>query len=126
DERGGTEKLNHEVAITNRVKAVARDAVKTEHPCDSIAIDGVRRSRERRRAQRQDVHALAGIHETFSIAGQHFEVRQTPMSEQNRLGALQMSVTRNDRLAIRFRQSEQSFLGALQETGGPIYFIAQP
>src|SRR5438552_392900 len=102
DERCCADELDTEITIADRIDTVARDAVKTESPRDGIAIDRICRSCQGRRAERQHVDALAGIYQTFLIARQHFEVRQTPVGEQNRLGTLKMSVTRNDRVAIRF------------------------
>ena|SRR5437667_11551881 len=115
-ERRVTYKLDTEVTIADRIEAVARDTVKAQGPRNRIAIDWIRSSCQRRRPERQNVHALAQISEPFAIAGQHFKIRQTPMREQYWLGALQVGITRYHGFAICFSQLDKSCLRVAQST----------
>src|SRR5262249_39317530 len=60
-------------------------------------VDREARAGERARAERQLVGTLAAVGEAAAIARQHLAVRVQVMGGQDRLGALEMRVARQDR-----------------------------
>src|SRR5690348_13662968 len=91
-ERGGSEKIDHEVAVRDRVEAVVADAPEAKLACDRNAIDRQRGARQRSRAERHHVRALERLGKTVAVTREHLDVSGQVMSQRYRLRALEMSV----------------------------------
>src|SRR5712691_2070252 len=126
DERRRAGELDNEIAIADSVQAVSGNGIKAERACDRIAIDRIRSSCQRRRAERQYVDPLAHFGEPFSITGQHFEISQAPVRKHDRLRALQMGVTWNHRLTVCLGEIEEGFLRISERRCDAIYLFSQP
>src|SRR6266850_28833 len=126
DKRGRAGELDNEIAIADSVQAVSGNGLKAESARDRIAIDRIRSSCQRGRAEWQYFYPLAHFCDPLSITGQHFEISQTPVRKHNRLRALQVGVTRNHRLTMCFGEIEERFLRISQRGCDAIYFFSQP
>src|SRR5262249_14283919 len=91
-----------------------------------FGIDGVESSRQCRGTERHDVDPLPNIVQALAVPRQHFKISQTPVSEQNRLGALQMGVPGQNNLLISLGKKEKRCLRLAQETIQLIDFPPQP
>src|SRR5688572_2574954 len=103
-----THKLNREVAIRNRVEAVARYTLETQLPGHGFAVDRKARSGESARSKRQDVHSLAYVAKPLTVARQHFKISETPMCPHDRLCPLEMCVAGQHRLIVTARGIDQT------------------
>ena len=92
--------LQHMIAIGHAVEAVAGGGGKAQPAGQLLAVDLIRRPRQRAAAQRADVEALQRVLQTAFVTRQHFNVGQTPVREGHRLGALQVGVPRHYRVLI--------------------------
>src|SRR5262249_38381818 len=90
------ERLQDEVPISDRIKRISGRAREAECLRRHVAIYRKRGARERRRAQRRLVEALARVGKTRTIAPQHLDIGQKMMAESDRLGRLQMCKARHD------------------------------
>src|SRR5438034_11655461 len=88
-DRCGAERFEHEIAIGDCIDAVGGGAVKAQRRRETGAVDWVRRARQCAAAEWALIGALAGVGESRRVALEHFNVRQTPVREEDRLGALQ-------------------------------------
>src|SRR5678816_2867357 len=110
DERAGADKLNTKIAIAHRVYTVPRNAFEPKPARYRFAVNRKRGTRQRRGTERHDVNPPANLAEPLAIAGQHFEVSQTPVCEEYRLGALQMRITGKDRFGVGLSEVQQGGL----------------
>ena len=106
-DRRGREKLRDEIAIRDRVHAVARRARESELGCHQLRVDRQRRARDRSRAQWQNVRARVCVTHALVVAREHVVVREQVMAEQHRLGTLQMRVPGHDGVDVRLRRLAQ-------------------
>src|SRR5262245_10495488 len=86
------DELQHEIAIARHIEAVRRYRIEAELLAHELAIDRHRRPRERRRAERKHVDALAAVTKPFAVALKFFDVRQEVVRRQNGLRPLKMRV----------------------------------
>ena len=101
---GARAELDGEVAIAHRIEGVRGDAVEAERVCGIGAVYGKRRPRQRRRAERRDIHARATLAEPLAVAVGHFEPGQQMVAECHRLGCLQVREAGHRVGAVAFRQ----------------------
>ncbi len=66
-----------------------------------FAIQRQNRSGHRARAQRTNIQPLAAVAQPIDVAQKHLDIRQQPMRNQHRLGALQMRVRPASQLVAR-------------------------
>src|SRR6185369_15829262 len=111
DQRTRAQKLHREIPIAHGVETVARNSFEAKRRCQCFAINWKRCARQRRRAERHHVYTSTHLREALSIAFKHLDVGEAPVSQQDRLRTLQVRVSGNDDLAIRFGKVEQSGLG---------------
>src|SRR5262249_30222951 len=81
---------------------------------------------ERRGAERQDVDALAGVAQSFAVALEFLDVREEVMRREDRLGPLQMGVSRQDQVAIALGSFEERPLQSEQEAVRRVDGVADP
>ncbi len=86
--------LHHVIPIGDRIQAVAGGAAKAHVERQGFAVDGVGGTRQRTAAERAGVEALEGILQTGVVPLEHLHIGQRPVSEGDRLGPLQVGVTR--------------------------------
>ncbi|MNK88119.1 hypothetical protein D3C87_1080730 [compost metagenome] len=86
--------LHHVIPIGDRIQTVAGGAAKAHIERQRFPVDGVRRTRQSAAAERAGVEALEGILQTGVIPLQHLHIGQRPVGEGDRLGTLQVGVTR--------------------------------
>ena len=98
------------VAIGNAVEAVAGGRGKAQPAGQLLAVDFIRRPRQRAAAQRANVQTLQGILKTALVTGQHLNVGQAPVGKRHRLRALQVSIARHHCVLIRLRRLNQRTL----------------
>ena len=90
DERGAGGELDREVAVGDRVQRVRRDVLEAQLARDPLAVDREGGAGERRRAQRQHVHAPAAVGEPRAVALEHRRVGEQVVAEGDRLRDLQV------------------------------------
>ena len=73
-------------AVAHRVEGVRGDVVEAEGGRGVDAVYGERRPRQRRRAERRDVHARAALPESLPVAVGHFEPGQHMVAECHAAG----------------------------------------
>ena len=98
------------VAIGNAVEAVACGRGKAQPAGQLLAVDFIRRPRQRAAAQRANVEALQRVLQAAFVTRQHFNVGQTPVCERHRLGTLQVSVPRHHRVLVMLGSLHQRAL----------------
>ena len=84
--------------------AMGSSAMKPKRRATSARSIGKRRARQRRRAQRQHVHAAAAIRQPLAVALQFFAVCQPVVRRQHRLGALHVRVAGQNHVSASSRQ----------------------
>src|SRR3569832_1726695 len=89
------------------------------------AVDGITRAGERRRTERQHVHAFAAIGKTGAVARDHLEPREQVMAEGDRLRDLQVREAGHDGVGLALGKVEQRGLQTLQIGVERIDLIAQ-
>ena len=92
------QRLGDEVAIAHRVHRVREGFVKAEQLGGERRIDGERRSGERSRTQRRDVHACSRGTQSVHVAQQRPRVGVQVVAQHHRLCALEMRVARQVRV----------------------------
>jgi hypothetical protein len=103
-------KFGDEIAIADRIDAVLTNARKTELTGDERSIQDDSRSGERTRSEGQNICSSQAITEPVRVALERFDLGKHVMSEKDRLGALQMRVTRHDNIDMLLREMEQRAL----------------
>ena len=107
----GRQKLQREIAVTDRIKAVRRRPVKAQRLRRGMAINRERRPRQRRRPQGALIHPLARILKPAAVAREHLDIGQHVMPPCHRLGGLQMGKARHHpvrpRLGLRQERPHQ-------------------
>ena len=86
------ERFDREVAVRDRVEAVARSRCEPKLLGECFAIDRVARPGQCARAQRADVDARQCSVEPEHVPLKHLDVRQTPVPERHGLGRLEVRV----------------------------------
>ena len=94
EDGAGGEELHGVVAGSHRVHAVFEDLREPELVRDGLTVHGVGIPGERTGAHRRGRRPSAGGFETLAVARQRPEVGQQQMAEDDRLGALEMRVSR--------------------------------
>ena len=110
----GRKRLEHEVAVGDRVERVARRAVEAQGLRRHMAVDGEAGSGKGHGTQRVLVHALSRVGQTRTVARQHFHIGQQVVAEGHGLGDLQMGEARHDGGGMRFRLAGERQLQVLQ------------
>ncbi len=126
DERAGAGELDAEVAVAHGVEAVARHALEAERARDLFTVDRVTRPGERRRAERQHVHAPPDFTHALAVAREHLEVGETPVRPEHGLRALQVRVAGEHGVAVRLGQVQQRDLHVAQSGLDLVNLVAQP
>ena len=98
------------VTVGHAVEAVSGGGGKAQPPGQLLAVDLIRRSRQRAAAQRANVEALQRVLQAAFVARQHFDIGQTPVRERHRLGALQVGVPRHHRVLVLLGRLHQRAL----------------
>ena len=106
--RRAEEVFRHEVPIGHRVQRVLRNGVKAQHFARYFAVDGVGSPRERRAAQRHDVHALSERRKSVKIAQEHLRIRVEVLRAVDGLRLSQMRKSGHDIFDGLLRAGEQS------------------
>ncbi len=89
------------------VERIRRDRVEAQLARDARAVDRKRGARERGRAERQSVHALAAVGEALGVAREHRLVGQEVMAERHRLRDLQVREAGHDRVGVLLGQVDE-------------------
>ena len=90
------EEFEAEITVRDGVEAVGRYFGEVEQFGRDLAIDRIGRPGKRRRTERHDVGPFQPVLHPFRVARKHLVVGHQMVSEQHRLGPLQMGVTRHD------------------------------
>jgi hypothetical protein len=101
--------LHNKVPVSNGAQTVGVHRAEAEVPGHELAVNAKRVASERTHAQGASRHALLHTLEALQIALEESGVRQQPVREAHRLGALQMCVSRH--------QNGQCLLCALSADG---------
>src|SRR5881394_3745461 len=101
DHRETKQKFASEVAIADCIETILADASESEVACDQFAIKNDGGTSERAGAERQNVSSFQTIIKTFDIARERFDLAQQIVRKVNRLGALQMGISRHDKIEER-------------------------
>ncbi len=80
------QRLDHEVAVRDRVERVRADAVEAELRRRRLAIERIAGARQRARPERRDVDPGAGVGESAAVALGHLDVGQQVMREAGPAG----------------------------------------
>ena len=107
DQRSCSTEFNREIAVRHRIQRVVAHRIKAQCGSNTFTVNRKGRASQRRCTQRQAVHAFAAIEQTFSIAAEHFHIRQHMMTESNRLRHLHMGEARQYGIGILFCQINQ-------------------
>ena len=107
---GGGEGFEDEIAVRDGVEAVGGGAVEAQGPGRHLAVDGVGRAGQRRRAERAFIEAFAGVEQAPGVAAEHFHIGQQMVAEGHRLGILQMGEAGQDGVGFFFRTPDQRHL----------------
>ncbi len=94
---GGGERLQHEVAVRDRVERVRHRLVEAERLCGHGAVDWKGGAGERGGAQRRLVRPLARIRKTAAVARRHLHIGEQVVAEGHGLRGLQMGKARHHR-----------------------------
>jgi len=111
---GGGAELHREIAVAHRIKAVGVDVVEAEGRSGVAAVDRHRRARQGRSTERADVDPLQQIGQAGPVALGHLHVGQQVMGQADRLGPLQVGVTRDHHLGMGLGLGQQGPLEAHQ------------
>ena len=131
-QRGDTAKLHDEIPVADRVHRVLRQARlparinEPEQLCHQLALERQRRAGQRAAAQRTHIEPGQGFIQPLVVALQHLDISQQMMRQVNRLGTLQMGVTRNDHFTAAPAQFNQGALQRLNLPGQRDGLLAQP
>src|SRR5687767_5817951 len=110
-DEGGFE---NEIAVARYVKAIGGDAVEAEALGDVVTVDGKAAAGEGGDAEAGDIGAAAAIGQTLPIALEFFTVGQPVMRSEHWLGALQVSVARQDDVEISIAAADEGPLQGKQ------------
>ena len=102
------EVFEDEVAAAGRIHAVGRGGDEVEFARGDAAVNRQSSAGHCARAERAIVQACNAIFETRSVAEEHFDVSEEPVSDEDGFGALQMRISRHDRIARSFCLGEKS------------------
>ena len=94
-DRGGRQRLQHEVAVGDRIERIRHRPVEAERLRGHRAVDRERGAGERRGAERGFVEPLARIREAAAVARRHLDIGEQMMAEGHRLRGLQMGKARH-------------------------------
>ena len=108
-QRKRIDQLDGKITIAGRIHAVYGGAVETQVVGNGLAIQRKGRSRHRSGTQRTQICALAAIRQPLRIAAGHLDISQQPVCNQHRLSALQVRISRHDRIAGPLRARHQDF-----------------
>lgn len=126
DERGRRREFDREVAVGHRIERIGADAVEAERGRHRVTVDGIAGARERRRAERQPVHATAAVAHALGIAREHLDVGEQVMPERHRLRHLQMREAGHDGVRVLLRHVDEREAQVLQQVADAIDLAAQP
>ena len=96
-QRRHVHQLHHVIPVGDRIQAVAGGAGKAHVERQRFAVDGVGGARQRAAAERAGVEALEGILQPGMVPLQHLHIGQRPVGVGDRLGTLQVGITRQYR-----------------------------
>ena len=91
-ERGGEQRLRHEVAVRDRVERVLEPVREAERVGDVVGIERQARAGERAGPQRRHIGARDDALPAFDVAAERPQVREQMMREEHRLGPLEVGV----------------------------------
>ena len=124
-QRGEGAELDREIAVGDRVEAVARGCAEAELGRGEFAVDRIAGSGERRGAEWRDVHARAAVEQARVVALQHLVPCQHVVTEGHGLGGLQVREARHDGRGLARGELDQSLLQARELGGDGIDLVAQ-
>ena len=89
------ERLQHEVAVGDRVERIRHRPVEAERLRGHVAVERERGAGERGGAERRFVEPLARIGEAAAVARRHLDIGEEMVAEGHRLRGLQMREARH-------------------------------
>ena len=122
--RGG--ELDREVAVADRVDAVAADLGHAERLGHHLAVERVAGAGERGGAERQAIGAGVDLGHALGVAREHLDVGQQVMRERHRLGHLQVGEAGQDGLGVLVGELDQGALQLGQQRADAGDLVAQP
>jgi hypothetical protein len=114
-QRASRRELDRKVPIRNGVNAVRRYAIEFQLNRELLPVDVKTVPRESAGTQRHDINSPPYLGQPFEIARQHFEIGQAPMSPQNGLSFLQMSVAGDRCVSMPFGSVQKCLLERRQK-----------
>jgi hypothetical protein len=115
----GEQRVGHEVAVAHGVEAVVERGRETQLDGGEARVEGQRRAGQGAGAQRRHVGPPAGVDQPVDVAGQRPAVGQQVVSQQHRLGPLQVGVAGQVRIAGGPGPVEQHLLQLADPPGDP-------
>ena len=112
DRRRG-QRLQHEIAVGDRVQRIGHRVVEAERLRGRVAVDRKRRAGKGRGTQRRFIEPLARIRKAAAVARGHLDIGEQMMAERHRLRGLQMREARHHGCRMFARARHQRAL----ETG---------
>ena len=109
-DRAGRERLEHEVAVGDRVERIRRRAVEAERMRGHVAIERKRSAGERGGTERTFIEPRTRVFQPAAIARRHLHIGEKMMPERDRLRGLQMGKARHHGAGMRQRLLRQRLL----------------
>mmetsp|Transcript_69589 Transcript_69589/g.163584 ORF Transcript_69589/g.163584 Transcript_69589/m.163584 type:complete len:415 (-) Transcript_69589:1059-2303(-) len=125
-ERRSRRELDRKVTVADGVQAVLADALHAQRAGHALAVQRVAGAGQRGGAQRQAVHALAGVQQALSIPREHLHIRQQVVAEADRLCHLQVGEAGQDDLGVPLGLVHQHALKRRQQAVDLVDLAAQP
>ena len=122
----GSQELQREVAVGNRIQTVRHGAVKAKRQCRRGAINREGCSRKCGRAQGGLVQPAAAIGKAAAVALCHFIISHQVVAKRNGLRDLQMRKARHDAIGMFFGPCHQRRLECAQASIDFMGRIANP
>ena len=107
---GRRQKFHDIVTVADRVQGIAVNLLEIQLGGHELPVYGEGGACQRPRPQGHNIRPAVDPPETLKIPGQHAEVRQQMVGEQDGLGPLQMGVARHDYLPVLCRRFCQRLL----------------
>ena len=88
------DRLDHEIAVRDRIERVRADAIEAELHRGRLTIERISGARQRPRPERRDVDPFPGIGQPAAVALGHLDIGEQVMGEQDRLCRLDVGRAR--------------------------------
>ncbi len=124
-DRRGRAELQGEIAVGNRVEAVAGDPVEAELLGHELPVDGEGGAGQGPGAQGQKIEAPQHIGHAPGVAANHLVVSQHVVGKEDRLGGLQVGVAGHDDGEVGFGLAQQRLLQLVEVAEDVLELVAQ-